>query len=491
MDRLLAGIESQTIALSTLDMMPSIMNVPFYVYYSNDVSHPDFMPTELLHKSFYLALLDFPPFVGYFEVDGSGRGRVVVDKDNLNLPAFLESQSSVHFGDIQAAKFSCDALPAGAATAGLVTTSDSSGTIKPIHVHIVRLRDNSGIVLFVSIAHYLVDGVSYCEFLNRWADICKRLGNGETPEDMPLLHVSHSRSTLFEHLPDDRRELDDPTREMITTRDLFTKWLTWLSPKTRAKVIATSTSFSSIESHIFHLSASNLASLRASTQEFVTTGERISDNDVITALLQMAVAQSEAECKQEAAASRGYLSSLASYIFPSMYKQGSEFVTQIAFDTRPRLKGLGSARFVGNAVMTRCLASPMDSLTSGINPQSLALAALSVRKLVNGIDPQYIGQHIDTLHKDPSCFMCQAAHSRSKSTMMVTNHSRFELYKADFGRGTPVWVSPLRPFFPNILCIMPTPPSADGYIIYMSMTTPAMAKLLLNEFWASVTSLVY
>ncbi|KAJ2878342.1 hypothetical protein IWW38_006348, partial [Coemansia aciculifera] len=288
-------------------------------------------------------------------------------------------------------------------------------------------------------AHYLVDGVGYCEFLNRWADICKRLSNGETPEDVPLLQVSHSRSILFEHLPDDRRALDDSTRELITTNTVLARWLAWLAPKTRAKVFGTSLAFSSTESHIFHLPTNNLASLRASIQEYVSTGERISDNDVITALLQMSIAQSEAECKQEAAACRGYLSSLASYVFPSLYAQDSEFVTQIVFDTRPRLMGLSSARFVGNAVIKRCLTSPIECLTSGIHAQSLALVAQSVRKLVNGVDLQYIGKFFDTLHEDPSCFVRPLAHGISKKALLITNQSRFQLYKADFGSGAPVW----------------------------------------------------
>ncbi|KAJ2903289.1 hypothetical protein GGI21_004448 [Coemansia aciculifera] len=260
MDKLLAGIQSQTVDLSTLDMITSLSNISFDFYYGNDLSDPDFMPTEKLRESFYLALLDFPPFIGYWKVDGSGRGRVVVDKDNLNLPDYRESQSSVHFDDLQAAKFSWDSPLAGAATVGGVTTANLDGIIKPVNVHVVKLRDNSGLVLFVSIAHYLVDGVGYCEFLNRWADICKRLCNGEMPEDVPLLHVNHSRSTLFEHLPDNRRALDDPTYEMFTARGLFTRWLAWLSPKTRGKVVNATRPVRNIESHIFHLSATNIAS---------------------------------------------------------------------------------------------------------------------------------------------------------------------------------------------------------------------------------------
>ncbi|KAJ2738766.1 hypothetical protein GGI20_006222, partial [Coemansia sp. BCRC 34301] len=165
----------------------------------------------------------------------------------------------------------------------------------------------------------------------------------------------------------------------------------------------------------------------------------ISNNDVITALLKMAIAQSEAECKQEAAATRGYLSTLAAYMFPSMYTLDSEFVAQIAFDTRPRLAGLSATRYIGNAVFLRCLANPMDRLIGGINAQSLALVAQSVRKLVDGVNPQNIGQHLDMLHKNPAGFMCSSAHGITKTTMGLSNQSRFQLYKADFGSGIPAW----------------------------------------------------
>ncbi|KAJ2891315.1 hypothetical protein IWW38_003671 [Coemansia aciculifera] len=174
-----------------------------------------------------------------------------------------------------------------------------------------------------------------------------------------------------------------------------------------------------------------------------------------------------------------------------MYAQDSEFVAQIVFDTRPRLKGLSSARFVGNAVMTRCLASPMNSLTGGINAQSLAQVALSVRQLVNGVDPQYIGHVLDMLHDDPSCFMCPVSYSLTKTAMFLSNQSRFELYTADFGSGTPVWVSPIRKFVNNFFSILPAPPGTGGYIIYTSMMTQTTAKLMQNKFWMNVADLVY
>ncbi|KAJ2876133.1 hypothetical protein GGH93_001057 [Coemansia aciculifera] len=133
----------------------------------------------------------------------------------------------------------------------------------------------------------------------------------------------------------------------------------------------------------------------------------------------------------------------------------------------------------------------MESLTSGINEQSLAPIAKSVRQLVNGVDAQYIGQFVDTLYKDPLCFMCPAMYAFSKTTMVLSNQSRFPLYHADFGNGIPTWISPVRTFFPNFSSIIPTHPSTGGYVVYISMTERAMAKFLQNKFWMSTSELVY
>ncbi|KAJ2456726.1 hypothetical protein GGF42_003097 [Coemansia sp. RSA 2424] len=449
------------------------------------------MPAELLRKSFYLTLLVFPLFVGRLEADGSGHARIMIDKDNLNIPEFLELQSSVHFDELQAAKFNWDALPEGAATVGAVATTGTGGAIKSANIHVVRLHNNSGIVLYIGIAHYFVNGAAYSEFVGCWADVCRRLSSRASSAELPSFQASFSHSTVSDHLPDDRRALDDPTRELITTTGLFARWLAWISPKTRSIILGMALSLDSIERHVFHISASKLASLRASIQEHITTSERISGNDVIMALLSMAVAQSEAECKQDAVATRGYLSSLASYLFPSMYAQNSEFVMQVVVDIRPWLKGLSAARYMGNAAFLLCLASPMESLTSSIDAQSLALVAQNMWKLVNGVDPQYIGQYIDTLHKDPSCFMCPIAYALTKTTMLASNQSHFLLYKADFGCGALVWVSPPRTLFATLSSILPAPPSAGGYVVHASMTTQATAKLLNKKFWSNVVDLLH
>ncbi|KAJ2345453.1 hypothetical protein GGH92_004044 [Coemansia sp. RSA 2673] len=148
------------------------------------------MPSQLLRDSFIMTLLDFPILVGHLEMDGSGHARIVVDRDNLNLPEYLESQSDVHFQALQASKFSWDALPHGVATTGSVTRAGADGTIKLANIHVVRLQDNSGLVLFINTAHAVFDGIGYCTFVNRWAEIAKWMHSGDTTtRELPVVQV--------------------------------------------------------------------------------------------------------------------------------------------------------------------------------------------------------------------------------------------------------------------------------------------------------------
>ncbi|KAJ2810601.1 hypothetical protein H4S07_002574 [Coemansia furcata] len=490
MDKLLGGIQSQTIDLCTLDLMTSLMNIQYYFYYGNNDTDSEFMPTELLRESFHTTLLDFPALVGRLEVDGSQHAKIVVDKDNLNLPEFLVSQSSVHFRDLQASKFSWDALPDGVATVGPVTSADSSGNIKAANVHVVRLRDNSGVILFVSVAHYVFDGTGYCEFVNRWAELCRWMCNDNATSEPPTCYCTYERSSMFDKFPKDRKALDEPTMEMITATGPLARWMAWVSPSTRARLLSAALSLRSMEGHIFHISTSRLAWLRASVREYISSDERLSDNDIITALLTMTVAQSVAECQRDSS-STSYLSSLSSYLFPSTYTPDTSFYTQVVIDTRPRLSGLSAARYTGNASVSRCLVGSMGSLTSGINGQSLTLVAKSVRQLVNGADSQYIGQFHDMIRKDTTCFMGPLIFGMANRPFKLSNISRLTMYRVDFGNGIPAWMSPVRTIIPNCSFILPAHPSTDGYFIYMSMTELSMAKILQNKFWINIADVVY
>ncbi|KAJ2054560.1 hypothetical protein GGI17_006821 [Coemansia sp. S146] len=270
----------------------------------------------------------------------------------------------------------------------------------------------------------------------------------------------------------------------------MSKWLAWISPRTRGTVLSTAASLTSIEGHVFYLSARSLATLHTLVQEHISSDDRITDNDILTALVGMAVAQSEVECTQEATVG-GYLASLASYLAPSLFAQDNDFTTEFVCDARPRLNGLSAARYTGNTVFVRCLASQLKSLAGGINGQSLAREAKRVRQSINGVNAQYIGQLFGTLNADPSCFMCPIAQTFTKTTVVISNQSRFTLYGADFGNGVPVWVSPIKTFYANFVSILPVHPSTGGYAMFVTLSKQAMAKLLQNEFWMDTLELLY
>ncbi|KAJ2733360.1 hypothetical protein IW152_003098 [Coemansia sp. BCRC 34962] len=489
-DVFLSGLKSQTIDLCTVDTISSFANIPYYYYYANDADKPNFMPTELLQESLFATLAEFPILVGHLIMTDSGRAKVVVDKDSLNAPELLESQSDIHFRDLQAAKFAWSALPDGVATVGSMTTADAGGKIKFVNIHVVRLRENSGVVIFVNVPHYVVDGVGYCEFINRWAEVCRWMRAGEVPKKLSAYQGSFSRDTLTKLLPNSCQALDDLTRELFTTSGLMSKWLAWISPRTRGFVLSAVASLTSIEGHVFYLSARGLKALHALTQEHLSDGERITDNDILTALISMSVAQSEAECSQEAVTG-GYLASLAAYLVPSLFAPDRDFTTKFVCDARPRLPDLKAARYTGNTVFVRCLASKLKDLAGGITGQSLTCEAKRVRQTVNGVDAQYIGQLFGTLNADPSCFMCPIAQSVTKTTVVISNQSRFTLYNTDFGNGKPVWVSPITTFYANFVSILPAPPSDGGYTMFVTLSKQAMAKLLQNEAWMNSVELLY
>ncbi|KAJ2255556.1 hypothetical protein GGI13_001558 [Coemansia sp. RSA 455] len=393
-----------------------------------------------------MTLLDFPILVGHLEMDGSGHARIVVDRDNLNLPEYLESQSDVHFQDLHASKFSWDALPRGVATTGSVTRASADGTIKLANIHVVRLQDNSGLVLFINTTHAVFDGIGYCTFVNRWAEIAKWMRSGDTTSELPVF---------------------------------------------QGALIGSAVSLPHNKGHLFHISSHMLALLHSSIKEYVDCTERISDNDILTALVSMLVAQSEAE-QITWSSHLGILNYLASYLIPSVFVQDRrEFATEIVIDMRPRLAGLRNAKYMGNAVFAGCLTNSLESMTGGINACSLALVARRVRQLVSRIGAPYIGQLFDTLNNDPSHFMCPLAQDITRIPAVVSNQSRFELYKADFGSGIPAWVSPIEIQFPHYVAIIPVHPSIGGYGIHITMSKKAMANILCNKFWMNTVDLVY
>ncbi|KAJ1864129.1 hypothetical protein LPJ78_003598 [Coemansia sp. RSA 989] len=233
-----ADIKPDTIALSAQDALLLFANHPLVHFYENKDGNDDFMPTSALKVSLYMALRDFPLLLGYIQDEKDGTASVVVDKDNLNLPDFQETTSNVHFRTIKDAHYSWKTWPAWVATVGPATAPAEDGTIKLVNVNVVRLAENSGVIMFCNIPHYILDGVGFYEFLGHWATLCRYKRQASADEMLPSGKFLFDRARLAECWQGPRQSLDSLTETLLTKRSMVSRVLTLLPLTMRTRLVA-------------------------------------------------------------------------------------------------------------------------------------------------------------------------------------------------------------------------------------------------------------
>ncbi|KAJ2010361.1 hypothetical protein IWW57_006966, partial [Coemansia sp. S610] len=207
MEGLFDFIEPGEVVLSSQDAMFSYANHPLVHFYENKGLGSSFMPSNMLQASLYSALKEFPLLLGHVRDGPGGQAKVVVDKHDLNLPEFVESESSIHFQSLKDAQFEWSAWPRGVATVGPITTPNKHGTVKLLNVHVVRLRDNSGLVLFCNIPHIILDGFGYYIFLSHWAALCRASISPGSTSDAGRVSYVFDRAFVDGRLQGQRRPL--------------------------------------------------------------------------------------------------------------------------------------------------------------------------------------------------------------------------------------------------------------------------------------------
>ncbi|ORX72942.1 hypothetical protein DL89DRAFT_290736 [Linderina pennispora] len=369
-------VESQVVSLSALDSYASVINTQVILFYENESATPDFMPAHQLKEGFYKTLKQFPTLAGYFRQKPDNGLEIVIDKDDLNLPEYRESTSDIHFDSLD-----------GLMSAGVVPIpSSSSDRIKLANVHIVRLKDNSGVAMFISIIHAIGDGTGFYVF-----------------------------------------------------------WMAWLSLNTRNKLMDRVITGAGWQGSLYKINRAKLDSLRTEVSKHIPDGERISNNDVLSALIAKTLAQSEQR-------------------FP------------IACDSRMRL-GISHLNYVGNAQFLPAFSVPIEQSESPTTPGSLAEIARLVREVVNSADAEHIASYFDTLYNEPSSY--------------TRPQSRFGLYSADFGRGAPAFATTRPNRVAEAVSILPDrPPSKDLYVSFTN-TAQMLELIRTNKFWSDFAEFVY
>ncbi|KAI8318565.1 hypothetical protein GQ54DRAFT_321660 [Martensiomyces pterosporus] len=469
-------------------MLAGMLNIPYAVLYQNINAVGDFMPSEQLKTAFYLALQAFPILAGHLKQTGDGHFSMVVDRDKLNKPEYLESTSDVHYKDIKSAWFDQRTWPSGVVTTGSIMAPDTNGIIKTTNVHIVRLKDNSGLILYLSIIHCVVDGFGYFAFLNHWAAVCKTMRSGVNGMPKPMVEFTFDRTIIEQSLTTERKQLDPFTSSIFADSSLLSRWLAWISPQTRARILNLAATLTTFETHVFHIADSTMESLCSSVREFVPEGMRVSDNDVLVAMLSKTYAQAQRSAKEKGGDDfTRVLGSMGSAVFGGVYRTDEHQVTSIACDIRPRI-GIANKNYIGCPLAAPLISNPLDDLLMPTTAKSLASIVSSVRRCIDSLDAPYVRAFIETVGSAPSSFAKPTAYLLKHPPLLLTsNQTRLRMFEADFGDGYQEWATFIREK-PGLAVLMSCPPPIKGFSISMCAETAVFREMLANEFWMSVVT---
>ncbi|KAJ2844419.1 hypothetical protein GGI22_006883, partial [Coemansia erecta] len=235
MDNFAASVTNRTFQLHPVDTQAAFLNIPYHFFHPNSHGNDEFMPSGKLRDSFYRALVHFPILAGNVGTDKHGQTCINVDRNNLNMPEYVESTSDVHFDTMRESKFHWTSWPNGLTTVGAITRANAEGIIKLLNVHIVRMKDNSGIVIFVNMPHYAGDGTCLFAFVELWGKMCK-----DPTESGLELAVTFDRDIIAKSLASAEVEKKPLNKEMVRVYTGFNPiadLLAWLSPGIRAWIL--------------------------------------------------------------------------------------------------------------------------------------------------------------------------------------------------------------------------------------------------------------
>ncbi|KAJ1664015.1 hypothetical protein EV178_004472 [Coemansia sp. RSA 1646] len=490
MEEFVNSVENQSFQLHPVDTQSAFLNIPIQFFFPNTSGSEDFMPSDVLKVGFYKALSRFPILVGHLQPDKEGKTHVVVDRDNLNMPEYLESQSSVHYETMRKSNFHWSAWPEGLATVSGITTANSEGIIKLINVHVVRMQANSGLVLFVNIPHYVVDGVGYFAFAGLWGEMCRTGGRSAR-------QFCFDRSIISQNIPDERKPLNKETTAIYTGFNPLADWLAWLSPKTRGWVLSKAQFSDGVSSSTFRVSRTRLDDLRAKIGQHMDAEEsaKVDDACILATLVAMMAAHAHRECEEQNNQRKGLVASaiggvtglLKSLVIP----EPTHRPVCMLSDLRKGLH-LEHKNYTGNVLLPFNAPCPVAVLEAPIGPETLAHAARAVTRTYTSTDPPLIGSFVDMLTKNPYCFTRPMLFLQNNpKAVVVTNEMEFAIYDVDFGYGRPEWACAVPSFVANFVAIMPSPPPGIDIVVNIIMKAAVLEKIVANEYWQNIATLIY
>ncbi|KAJ2452504.1 hypothetical protein EV183_002877 [Coemansia sp. RSA 2336] len=479
----LADIRSDTLALSAQDALLSFANHPLVHFYENRDGSDDFMPTSALKESLYMALHDFPLLLGYIRDGKDGTASVVVDRNSLNLPDFQETTSNIHFRTIKDAQYSWKTWPAQVATVGPATAPAEDGTIKLVNVNVVRLAENSGVIMFCNIPHYILDGVGFYEFLGHWAALCRYKRQASTGELPSPGKFTFDRARLAECWHDSRQSLDPLTETLLTQRSVVSRMLTLLPLTMRTRLVALSISLNYGNGYFFRVSDTALRALQSVAQEHAGS-DNLSSYSLLTALFRLAMSQAYVS------QSTGLVSKAMSAVSRLVSEpQTSHLLMNVVHTYKMLPPELGC--YIGNNIYMCPVSTPTVSEQQGTDAEQFGRIAAQISQAVGQIDKGRVGAFCDTINANPHAYAnISAAMSSQPSALTAIDERYYKTDSADFGDGSPVWISGLARHMPNFIAYFAASGSAGGTNVYASLKASVVDKMLQNKFFTAHAELI-
>ncbi|KAJ2619518.1 hypothetical protein GGI26_005756 [Coemansia sp. RSA 1358] len=393
MDEFINSIKSQTINLDNLDSACTLFNIPFLFWYKNAKrsSWDHFMPPSILKSAFFKALMDFPLLAGYIKTDSTGSSCIEIDSGNLNMPEYTDTDCDVDFETLQDSGYNTKMLSSIFADKCISPAPPGlyGGFIKMITANVLRLKDYSGVVLFIGIAHCAVDGYGYCGFINRWAEIAKWMQHSSTVGLLiPERTFIHDRSIHYTGTYSHCDKLENSVQKVMTSGSFLSRWIAWISPESQGRLFKGMSILANCKGLYFHITADVLKTLRESVKKCAApNASQYSDNDILSALIVMTIGQSMrkiADEKQNKAVAKAFSS-----LFGIKSGSAEDIMTMVAVDMRPRLNCCGVMDFMGNLAFSRNITTLQDTLQMENTYESLAMIASSIRQIVDSTSKEY------------------------------------------------------------------------------------------------------
>ncbi|KAJ2396120.1 hypothetical protein GGI23_004033 [Coemansia sp. RSA 2559] len=496
MDKFIESVQSQDIPLDGIDELISSKNISCYYCFENTSpvkSWGAFMPPDILCSSFYKALHDFPILSGRFKVDNLSRGYVEVDRNNLNMPVYTDADWDVEFKNLMDMGFKSNLLPDNFDDFCGIAAASRFGTVsaKLGVFHVRRLKNYSGVVVFASISHAVVDGYAYLAFMRRWAEISKWMQENPTINESTLLTAtfSHDRSIHSEYRLDGTDALNSTLLKTINDSNAITRFFSSLPIDKRNSIFKAMVTSVPLSCCSFHVSIQALKAFQNSVQEYAPPGTWYSTNDVLTALLTIVIGQATYDVSDRK--HNTFVSKVRRALFGDGSNKPRDILAAVVINARSRVNHPRIKDFMGNLSITRSVLCPHELVQGKNYLESLSKIATELRNILLATDEKFVGQFNFLMNSESDMFMRVVLKYRKQNSITVSNVSKTGYYEIDFGAGIPCLVRPIFRATPNLISVMPCHPDIGGYDVLAHLDRDVAKIVAQDKRWMGLVDSHY